>query len=174
MGAASVTGLASAFLKVQGAPGARKMDKLDFYTGLREFGVPLQRREGEMLLDYLDTEQDGTVNLDQFLQEIRGSPNGSRQAVIDKDFAKFDIDGSDFVSSHELRLVFNCSLHPKVQSGEMCADEVFSQFLQNFGDRYGDGSISRAQWNDYYAALSSSIAKDEHFIQLVNDCWALK
>jgi hypothetical protein len=40
-GASSLTGLASAFNNVKSEGGVRHMDKVDFYQGLREFGVPL-------------------------------------------------------------------------------------------------------------------------------------
>ena len=55
----------------------------------------------------------------------------------------------------------------------MCEEEVFLEFLQNFGDRNRDGKISREEWNDYYAAVSANIEKDEHFIQLMKACWKL-
>ena len=55
----------------------------------------------------------------------------------------------------------------------MCEDEVFKQFLQNFGDKNRDGTISRAEWNDYYAAVSASIDNDDHFVQLMRTAWKL-
>jgi len=62
-------------------------------------------------------------------------------------------------------------MHPKVQSGEQTEDEVFLEFLQNFGDRNRDGKVSRQEWNEYYAAVSSSIDNDNHFVQLMKAAW---
>jgi hypothetical protein len=32
-------------------------------------------------------------------------------------------------------------MHPKFQNGEMTEDEIFAEFLGNFGDKNGDGKI---------------------------------
>lgn len=55
----------------------------------------------------------------------------------------------------------------------MTEDQVFVQFLKNFGDKNGDGKISRAEWNDHYSAVSASIDNDEHFVQLMKTAWRL-
>ena len=55
--------------------GDRKMDKEEFYFGIKELGVQITKKEAEALLDYLDTNDDGYVNYDEFLYGIRGKPN---------------------------------------------------------------------------------------------------
>jgi Ca2+-binding EF-hand superfamily protein len=52
--------------------GNRKIDKQEFYTGLKEYNVAITKREAEILLEYLDTNEDGFVNFDEFLVAIRG------------------------------------------------------------------------------------------------------
>ena len=49
----------------------------------------------------------------------------------------------------------------------MTDEEVFTEFLASFGDRNGDGIITKAEWNDYYAAVSSSIDSDDYFVMLM-------
>ena len=93
--------------------------------------------------------------------------------MVDKAFLKFDKDGSGSIEAADLRGVYNCSFHPKVQSGEMTEDEVFLEFLANFGDKNRDGKIQRDEFNEYYAAVSSSIDNDEHFVQLMRAAWKL-
>ena len=149
------------------------MDKQEFFFGIRDYGVQISKREAEILLDYLDTEEDGFVNLDAFLQAIRGKPDATRQAWIDKAWNKIDKEGNGYVTAYDIRQIFDCSHHPKVISGEMCFDEVFTQFLQSFGDKNQDGTITYAEWNDYYAAVSSSISKSEIFVDLIKTCWKL-
>jgi hypothetical protein len=73
----------------------------------------------------------------------------------------------------DLRGVYNCDFHPKVQSGEMTEDQALIEFLSNFNDRNRDGKISKDEWNEYYAAISSSIDNDEHFIQLMKTAWRM-
>lgn len=93
--------------------------------------------------------------------------------MVDKAFLKFDKDGSGSIEASDLRGVYNTTMHPKVQSGEMTEDEVFLEFLTNFGDRNRDGIISRSEWNEYYAAVSASVDNDDHFVQLMRTAWRL-
>ena len=99
--------------------------------------------------------------------------NEKRQAMVDKAFLKFDSDGSGEITAADLKGVYNCAFHPKVQSGEMTEDEVFLEFLANFGDKNRDGKIQRDEWNEYYAAVSSSIDNDDHFVQLMKAAWGI-
>ena len=77
-------------------------------------------------MQLLDTNQDGKLDFDEFLKGIknrkiikgiRGKPNARRQAMIDKAFLKFDKDGNGVITSIDLRGVYNCKAHPKVQNG---------------------------------------------------------
>ena len=153
--------------------GNRKIDKQEFYWGLKDQGAQITKQESEILLEFLDTNQDGNVDYNEFLFAIRGRPNEDRQAVINQAFAKFDKDGNGRVTSADLATVYDCSHHPKVQTGEMTSDEVFTEFLASFGDKNGDGQITEAEWNDYYAAVSANIDNDQHFIMLMTTAWCL-
>ena len=93
--------------------------------------------------------------------------------MVDKAFLKFDHDGSGAIDAADLRGVYDCSFHPKVLSGETTEDEVFLEFLASFGDKNGDGKIQRDEWNEYYAAVSSSIDNDDHFVTLMKTAWKL-
>lgn len=67
-----------AFRTIDSYDGNRKIDKEEFYCGLKDFGVNITKREAEALLDHLDTDDDGYVNYDEFLFGIRGKPNQRR------------------------------------------------------------------------------------------------
>ena len=94
--------------------------------------------------------------------------------MVDKAFLKFDRDGNGVITANDLRGVYNASMHPKVQKGEMTEDQVFQEFLSNFNDRNRDGQIDKAEWNDYYAAVSASIDNDDHFVLLMKMAWRLE
>lgn len=159
--------------KIMDDSGNRTLDKQEFYWGIKDMGVNISKREAEILIDHLDTNQDGFVNYDEFLVGIRGCPNEARQAYIDQAFAKFDVDGNGRVTAADLAPVYNCSFHPRVQAGEMTEEEVFVEFLSSFGDKNGDGQISKSEWNDYYASVSASVDSDEHFCNLMIAAWKL-
>ena len=140
---------------------------------MKETGLEITKQEAECLLSYFDTDGDGCMNFDEFLVGIRGRLNAKRQALVDKAFLKFDKDGNGCIDACDLRGIYNTSFLPKVISCEMTEDEVFLEFLQNFGDRNKDGKISREEWNEYYSAVSASIDNDDHFVQLMKTAWKL-
>jgi len=172
-GAKTIRGLGRTFRNFDSFDGNHQIDREEFYSGLCEIQIRISRQEADQLMGLFDTNGDGYVNFDEFLVGIRGQLNAKRQAMVDKAFLKFDADGSGEITAADLRGVYNCSMHPKVQSGEMTEDEVFLEFLQSFGDRNRDGRIQRAEWNEYYAAVSSSIDNDDHFVQLMKAAWKL-
>ncbi len=95
-----------------------------------------------MLLEYLDTNQNGSVDLNEFLRSVRGEPNAVRQEIIKRAFDKFDIYNEGLISSTELEQVFSCPSHPKVEKGEMTVNDVFVLFMSSFSDLSGTGRVS--------------------------------
>jgi len=172
-GSKTIRNLGRTFRALDSFDGNRKVDRNEFSVGLRENGVTLSTSELSVLFDYFDKDKDGNVCFDEFLVGVRGSPNSRRQALIDKAFLKFDRDGNGYVDANDLRGVYNCSHHPKVQRGEMTEDQAFREFLQSFNDRNRDGRITKDEWDEYYAAVSSSIDNDDHFVQLMKTAWKL-
>ena len=172
-GSKTIRNLGRTFRALDSFDGNRKVDRSEFVVGMRENGVNLSAQEYNQLFDYFDRDKDGTVCFDEFLVGVRGSPNSRRQAMIDKAFLKFDRDGNGYVDANDLRGVYNCSHHPKVQRGEMTEDQAFREFLTSFNDRNRDGRVTKDEWDEYYAAVSSSIDNDDHFVQLMKTAWRL-
>ena len=56
----------------------------------------------------------------------------------------------------------------------MTCEEVFVEFLASFGDKNGDGIITKEEWDDYYAAVSANIDNDEHFVLLMKNAWKIQ
>uniref|UniRef100_A0A7S3IWQ0 EF-hand domain-containing protein n=1 Tax=Strombidium inclinatum TaxID=197538 RepID=A0A7S3IWQ0_9SPIT len=171
-GARTVRGLGRVFNAVGASP-CRKVEVQEFFVGLNECGVKLTKEETNVLLSHFDTEQDGHVNFDEFLTAIRGRMCPARQEVVDIVFSKFNADGSDKVTASDLRVCYSVEAHPKVVSGEITEDEAFLEFLANFGDKNNDGKITKTEWDDFYAAVSSAIDNDDHFVQLMKQAWKL-
>merc|ERR1712045_483069 len=172
-GSRTIRGLSRTFRALDSYDGNKKVDREEFAVGLRENGCELSKDELNCLFGYFDRDCDGTINFDEFLIGIRGELNARRQAMVDKAFLKFDKDGNGYIDSNDLRGVYNCSMHPKVQSGEMTEDQVFAEFLGSFNDKNRDGRVDRDEWNEYYSAVSSNIDNDEHFVLLMKTAWKL-
>merc|ERR1719216_595144 len=166
-GAKTIRGLGRTFRNFDSFDGNHKIDAAEFYSGLCEIQLKVTEAEAKTLMQLFDTDGDGTVNFDEFLVGIRGSLNERRQAMVDKAFLKFDKDGNGCIEANDLRGVYNASMHPKVQRGEMTEDQVFAEFLGSFNDKNRDGRVDREEWNEYYSAVSSNIDNDEHFVLLM-------
>lgn len=74
-GCNTIRGMGRVFKIMDSENGDRKLNKEEFYFGLKELGVRITKKEAEALLDHLDTNDDGFVNYDEFLVGIRGKPN---------------------------------------------------------------------------------------------------
>ena len=140
---------------------------------MRESGINLPKEDQDVILNFFEKDHDGMINFTEFLIALRGKPNDRRQAIIDKALLKFDKEGTGIIDVTEIRQVYNCSKHPKVVSAEMSEEQVFSLFLKNFNDKNNLGKIDRKEWNDYYAAVSSSIENDDHFVIMMKTTWNL-
>ena len=121
-GSRTIRGLSRTFRALDSYDGNKKVDREEFAVGLRENGCELSKDELNCLFGYFDRDCDGTINFDEFLIGIRGELNARRQAMVDKAFLKFDKDGNGYIDANDLRGVYNASMHPKVQRGEMTED----------------------------------------------------
>ena len=172
-GSKTIAGLGRTFRALDSYDGNRKVDAQEFNVGLRENGVDLTQDESDTLLSFFDKDGDGCVNFDEFLVGIRGQLNERREAIVMKAFLKFDKDCSGEITVEDLADVYRVDMHPKYISGEKTKEEILLEFLENFGDKNKDGKISKSEWKEYYAAVSSNIDNDDHFILLMRNAWQL-
>jgi len=80
-GTKTIRGMGRAF-RIVDDDGNRKLDKQEFYWGIKDLGVTISKRESEILIECLDTDKDGLVNYDEFLVGVRGMPNEKRMEII--------------------------------------------------------------------------------------------
>jgi hypothetical protein len=62
---------------------------------------------------------------------------------VDKAFLKFDKNAFGVVNIHDLKVVYNCGLHPKVQAHMFTEEQAFDEFASNFASVNRDGTITR-------------------------------
>ena len=172
-GSRTIAGLGRTFRALDSFDGNKKVDAEEFRVGLKENGVDLTQEESDALLSFFDKDGDGHVNFDEFLIGIRGQLNDRRRDIVLKAFLKFDKDCSGYITADDIADVYRVDMHPKYISGEKTKEEILMEFLQNFGDRNKDGKITKDEWLEYYAAISSNIDNDDHFILLMRNAWQL-
>jgi len=64
--------------KIIDTNGDRKIDKQEFYWGLKDLGCTLSKKEAAVLLEHLDTNADGCIDYNEFQAGLRGQPNATR------------------------------------------------------------------------------------------------
>ena len=171
-GAESIGALGRAF-KVMDDSGNRKLSKDELYYGLTDYGCQIDKAQSNALFTLFDKNGDGHLNFDEFLVGLRGEMNQTRKDVCDKAYAKMDSDGNGHVTMEDVRKTYNVDSHPKFQSGEMTADQIFGTFMGRMGDADGDGQITKPEWYDYYNGISASVDNDEEFVLILTNAWKL-
>lgn len=108
---------------------------------------------------------------------MRGYLNPNRRAWVHKAFAKMDRDGSGVIDWQDLAGVYSVAQHPKVLSGELSEQQALTGFLAKYGDddafSDGDGRVSLAEFEQYYANISASVDTDEYFKLMMQQAWQI-
>ena len=173
-GARTIRGISRIYRQLDSFDENKRVEPEEMLTGLTEAGVEITMDEITILMEKWDEDCSGDLNFDEFLKGLRGVLSEERQAVVDAAWAKFDVDGTGVITKEDLTAAgYNCEHHPKVLSGEITPEEVFNEFLEQFGDEDGDEQISKEEWDDYYKGISSSFDTDDEFIQSITNAWRL-
>jgi len=151
-----------------------KLTKEEFSLGMKETGLDIPTQEVTELFKKFDKDNNGTVNYDEFLAAIRPPLNESCIEVINWAFDKMDRTNDGIATIEDLKLAYNVKFHPSFLNGVLSEEEVLKNYLAKF-EKNGsiDGVLTREEFTDYYAGVSSSIDSDVYFIILVKSSWKL-
>ena len=80
--------------------------------------------------------------------------------------------GDSNIDVAEIAGKYDASKHPDVLAGRKTPDQVLREFLDTF-DVGGevDGKVTRQEFINYYANVSSSIDNDEYFELMIRNAW---
>lgn len=120
----------------------------------------------------------------------QGDLSEARLALVNKAFEKLDRDGSGVLTLSDLKGaavalntlfapdsmvcssntgVYNASKHPEVVEGRKTEDQVLTEFLSTMEGLAGngDGTVTKAEFTEYYTELSASIPTDTYFTAMM-------
>ncbi|XP_013137102.1 PREDICTED: calcyphosin-like protein [Papilio polytes] len=171
-GATGILVLARIFRSID--DGSHKLSKEKFIGVLQKTNLEMTQEESEELFNKFDTDNSGSVNLDEFIKELRPPMSESRRAVVERSFKKLDKTGEGLLSVEDIRRVYSMEAHPRYMSGEETADVVMTRFLANFEpDGDSGGTVTLEEFMNYYSGISVSIDNDCYFDLMMRQCYKL-
>lgn len=147
------------------------LDQADFKWGLADYGISLTDDEFSVLLRRFDTNNDGVVSFDEFIEVLADPPSGARLAIINEAFDALDKTHDGRITLADLAGVYDASQHPKVLSGEKSESAVLSEFLSLWDTQDADGVVTRSEFVQYFKQMSAGIDDDDYFVQMVSRAW---
>ena len=65
--------------------------------------------------------------------------------------------------------------NPEYQSGAKSKEQIFTEFISGFEGAKGnkDGEVTLDEFIDYYGDVSMSIASDDYFAEMMEQCWMI-
>jgi Ca2+-binding EF-hand superfamily protein len=154
-----------------------RLDREEILSGLAKFGVSLDEEQAQAVLDFCDSDHDGSVDLNEFLAALRGPLSKRRLKLIMMAFAVLDKDASGEVTLAELGSIYDTSCHPDVVDGRKTKEQVLKEFAAQWdkggadSKGKGDGVITKDEFVHYYRDVSASIDDDDYFELMIRNAW---
>ena len=111
-------------LKIMDDSGNGKLSPDELEWGLSDYGIDLTQEELLQVVTYLDTNRDGSVDINEFISGVRGPMNQRRQGLVMQAFAVLDKTGDGVVTVEDLQGAYDTSQHPDVLEGKKTAGEL--------------------------------------------------
>jgi len=178
-GPMTVLSLARQF-KIIDENGNKTIDFTEFSKAIKNAGLKLPPDVLEELFQSFDYDNSGTISYDEFMVRILGEMNERRIAVVKAAFNKIDFDKSGVVELNEVKRWFNTKNNPQVLNGEITEEDVYSRFIETFGNHhnlYSGIRDKRVTWNeflDYYKFISFVVPDDDLFEGILVSAWKLE
>ena len=175
-----IMGLGRSF-KIADDDNSKSLGMEEFQKAIHDFRVGLNSQQAAKLFGVFDRDGSGEIDYDEFLRGVRGGMNDFRKALAMKAFKIMDKDNSGVIDIDDIRQRYNAKMHPDVKAGKKTEDEILYEFIDTFEQHHSDcaedardGSVSKAEWTEYYNNVSMSVDRDDYFELMMNQTWNLK
>lgn len=170
-----ILGLARNF-RIIDRDGSGQLSLNEFKVAMTKFRIGLKPEEVKILFDYYDRDHSGSLAFDEFLRGLRSKLSPQRRALAEQAFIKMDTDKSGQVDFNDLMEHYDTSFHPKVRSGEWTKKQALDEFIKGMEGDSGEinSVITKDEWMDYHAGLSSNIDTDDEFGMLMAKNWGIE
>ena len=178
-GAMTVLTLARQF-KIIDENGNKVIDLNEFSKGIKNAGLEVPQEVLEELFASFDYDGSGAISYDEFMVKILGEMNERRIAVVKAAFNKIDLDKSGVVELSEIKRWYNTKNNPQVISGEITEEDLYSRFVETFGNHHNlysgirDKRVTWKEFLDYYKYISFVVEDDDLFEGILVAAWKLE
>eukprot|EP00668_Euglena_longa_P004661 GGOE01005443.1.p1 GENE.GGOE01005443.1~~GGOE01005443.1.p1 ORF type:complete len:557 (-),score=172.94 GGOE01005443.1:244-1779(-) len=159
-------------LKTMDRDGNHQLTGQELQEGLKTYGIFLTDKEVASVVRTFDRDGSGTINVNEFLRELRGDLNPRRRALVLQAYRLLDRTGDGKVNLDDMFAIYGQHIdrHPEVVSGAKTPEKVLLEFSSSW-DRNGDGTVTEEEFLEYYADLSACIDNDNYFELMVRNAW---
>ena len=144
------------------------------------FNINISLEELELIFNFFDKENTGSINYNILIQTIIGQINPNRETILKNIYSNFKKDNNGNVSLSEIKILFNASKHPDVLNGQKSRGQVYGEFLDNIQTfkEYLENmrgiytnNFSYEDFVNFYQIIGVGIDDDKLFEFMVNNCW---
>jgi Ca2+-binding EF-hand superfamily protein len=172
-GGASGIHAVTKLLKSMDTDGSKNIDRNELMQGLRAYGINnVSPSEMQILFNHFDRDGSGRITTDEFLLGLKSGMSFERKQLVKRAFNLLDRTGDGFVKVEDILQSYNYSSHPNVIAGRMSPEQAAEEMLECF-ERGGniDGTVTWAEFLDYYKGISLSIDDDNYFELMMRNAW---
>ncbi|XP_053386882.1 calcyphosin-like protein [Mercenaria mercenaria] len=154
----------------------KRLSYRELNEGMKSFGLEIVKDDFKMLFDAFDKDKDKQIDFLELVAKLRPPMTKRRVDVINQAFDSLDVNKDGILSIDDLKIVYltNAKRHPKFLSGEWTEEQVLRNFLDSI-DTPGnpDGNVTREEFMNYYAGVSSTVDDDSYFDLMMRACYGL-
>ena len=178
-GPMTVLSLARQF-KIIDENGNKVIDLSEFTKAIKGSGLKIPDEAIEELFISFDYDNSGAISYDEFMVRILGEMNERRIAVVKAAFDRIDLDKSGVVELNEVKRWFNTKNNPQVLNGEITEEDLYSRFIETFGNHHNlysgirDKRVTWKEFLDYYKYISFVTPDDDLFEAIIIAAWKLE
>lgn len=165
-GAYGLKGLRSMFCRVDEARcGGLDCDNLKW--AFRNYGLDFTDDELRTFMGAFNCAASGMFDYNKFFQSLDGCTTDARRKIICEMFDKIRNLLNGNVTLEGIGKIFDANRHPQVHEKDRSAEEVFTEYIKNWGDLDPFVQILPDTWLAYYCDISACMTRDDHFEKLI-------
>ena len=156
------------------------MDFGEFCRSIKGAGLDIPKDVLQDLFNEFDYDGSGFISYDEFMVKLLGNLNSRREAVVRAAFNKIDLDKSGIIELNEIKNFYNTKNNPQVLNGEINEEQLYSHFIETFGNHHNlysgirDKRVTWKEFLDYYRFISFNVPDDDLFEAIIIAAWKLE